>query len=180
MARAAEVVQLDRAEPPRIQERRRVPGLDVFSAGSMARFTMNAGLGGLNPMGARVDCERAGRMAAKTFQRGRFGIESAIQDVLRIRTARRESHALGRRIVAHTVLDVGVLTRLAHPGDRLQTGAESPLAWAALRSAHQGSGMARLGLRFELLCMTTPARLASYVGRALGRRARRGQDRQQK
>ena len=122
MARPAEIVQLRSREPLRIAHRRR----RMAAARAVARFTLDAGLGGLDAK-LRLQSKWSGRVALEAAEDRRAWIEGSVSLTIGRPMSRRQCSTLRAGVVTEAMLDVVVFIGLADESHGLITGAEGPL-----------------------------------------------------
>ena len=142
----------------------------------MAGLAVDASLGRLDPV-AGPQLEGAGRVTPKATQRGSHRLESTIEAIIGIDVPWRNTHRLSFGVKALPMLDICVFIKLAHVGNRLCAGSESPLPNTSFRRGCQRVRMTRLRLFVELTEMTHLARLMTNI---LARQDVRKQKRQER
>ena len=151
---------------------RRSPRTYVRRARSMACFASHARFGGLNLITC-LERYRPGGVATEASEGCAHGIESPVDQIVRIRVAWREVQGFRRRVVAQPMFGDRLLAGLAHPGGSFFTSPKCPLGrafrswnsgyWAVRSGRRQRPGVSGFRLRFEFSGMAHAACVAPDV-----------------
>jgi hypothetical protein len=163
MTCAAELVDFGRAEFARIENGPgSAIGTDMFGAGTMARLAVNPGFRGYDAAGGTQRQWPSG-VAAKTLQRGGFGIKCTKAGIGCIGVARGQSRGLCGGKKADTVFSVSVSIYLTHPGRSLLPRPERPFAASARWCFYQSVRMSCFRLRIIVRGVTAAACVAPDI-----------------
>src|SRR5579864_4621794 len=111
----------------------------------MAPFAPHAEFGGLNLI-TSLECYRPGGVATKASKGCAHGIESPVDQIVRIRVAWCQAQGFRCRVITQPMFGDRLLTDLAHPRGSFFTSAEGPLG-CAFRNWNSEDRAARFGHR---------------------------------
>ena len=138
-------------------------------APAVARFTMHAGLGGLETK-LRLQSKRSGRVALEAAEDRCARLEGAVSLAFGGLMSRRQCGTLRASVVTEAMLDIVVLIELADESFGLITRSECPLRvnGAIFAGALQRAGVTALLLGRVDVCVARAADLRSHKLRREG------------